>query len=201
MRMCILVHMYAYAYVCMYTYMCICCSGCCVHFRTGVPGTSACAPVKKQKKICQKNPIFTNLKKRFEHIQLPAKLLEYFLRSNKSNINPCVIQILLWQQRTHLQHIRCRLCTYVCMHIHVYMHAYVFGCVCACMILFDTSRCCCWDFLSVYRCACTCMCICVCMYACICTYTHVCICIYVCLCICIHIHLYVHACGCTYARV
>jgi len=38
------------------------------------------------KKI-RKNPIFTNLKKRFEHIELPAKLLDYFLRSNKSNIN------------------------------------------------------------------------------------------------------------------
>jgi len=32
-------------------------------------------------------PIFMNLKKRFEHIELPAKLLDYFLRSNKSNIN------------------------------------------------------------------------------------------------------------------
>ena len=36
---------------------------------------------------CQKKQIFTNLKKRFEHIELPAKLLDYFLRSNKSNIN------------------------------------------------------------------------------------------------------------------
>jgi len=35
----------------------------------------------------QKKPIFTNLKKRFEHIELPAKLLDYFLRSNNSNIN------------------------------------------------------------------------------------------------------------------
>jgi len=32
-------------------------------------------------------PIFTNLKERFRHIELPAKLLDYFLRSNKSNIN------------------------------------------------------------------------------------------------------------------
>ena len=39
------------------------------------------------KNKCQKKPIFTNLKKRFEHIELPAKLLDYFLRSNKSNIN------------------------------------------------------------------------------------------------------------------
>jgi len=36
----------------------------------------------------KKIPIFTNLKKKgFEHVELPAKLLDYFLRSNKSNIN------------------------------------------------------------------------------------------------------------------
>jgi len=40
----------------------------------------------KKKKV-RKNPIFTNLQKRFEHIELPAKLLDYFLRSNKSNID------------------------------------------------------------------------------------------------------------------
>jgi len=34
-----------------------------------------------------KNPLFTNLKKSFDHIELPAKLLDYFLRSNKSKIN------------------------------------------------------------------------------------------------------------------
>ena len=42
---------------------------------------------KKQKKNVRKKPIFTNLKKIFEHIKLPANLLDYFLRSNKSNIN------------------------------------------------------------------------------------------------------------------
>ena len=40
-----------------------------------------------KKENVRKNPIFTNLKKRFEHIELPARLLDYFLRSNKSNIN------------------------------------------------------------------------------------------------------------------
>jgi len=40
-----------------------------------------------RKKKCQENPILTNLKKRFEHIELPAKLLDYFLLSNKININ------------------------------------------------------------------------------------------------------------------
>ena len=42
---------------------------------------------KKKGKKNQKTPIFTNLKKIFEHKELQAKLLEYFLRSNKSNIN------------------------------------------------------------------------------------------------------------------
>jgi len=42
---------------------------------------------KKQEKKRQKKLIFTNLKKRFEYIELPAKLLDYFLRSNKRNIN------------------------------------------------------------------------------------------------------------------
>ena len=34
--------------------------------------------IKKQKKIVRKKPMFTNLKKRFEHIELPKKLLDYF---------------------------------------------------------------------------------------------------------------------------
>jgi len=38
-------------------------------------------------KNVRKIPIFTNLKKRFAYIELPAKLLVYFSRSNKSNIN------------------------------------------------------------------------------------------------------------------
>jgi len=40
-----------------------------------------------QKKNVRKKPRFSNLKKRFEHIELAAKLLDYILRSNKSNIN------------------------------------------------------------------------------------------------------------------
>ena len=36
-------------------------------------------------------PIFTNLKKMFEHIELPAKLLDHFLRSNKNNINQSIL--------------------------------------------------------------------------------------------------------------
>ena len=44
-----------------------------------------------QKQKCQEKPIFTNLKKRFKHIELPAKLLDNFLRINKSNINQSVV--------------------------------------------------------------------------------------------------------------
>jgi len=42
---------------------------------------------KQTGRKCQEKPIFTNLKKRFKHVELPAKLLDYFLRSSKSNIN------------------------------------------------------------------------------------------------------------------
>ena len=40
-----------------------------------------------------------NLKKGFEHVELPAKVPDYFLRSNKSNINQIkenVIEESLW---------------------------------------------------------------------------------------------------------
>jgi len=34
--------------------------------------------------------MFANLTKRFKHIELPANLLDYFLWSNKSNINQSI---------------------------------------------------------------------------------------------------------------
>jgi len=54
------------------------------------PGTGAWLSGRKvlfetlhtQKKRYQNKPIFTNPKKRFEHIELPTKLLDYFLRSS-----------------------------------------------------------------------------------------------------------------------
>ena len=55
-------------------------------------GRKALLETLHAKKISKKL-IFTNLKKRFEHIELPAKLLDYFLRSNKSNINQKVTMI------------------------------------------------------------------------------------------------------------
>jgi len=50
--------------------------------------------------------VFTNLKKRFEHIELPAKLLDYFLRSNKSNVNQShtlSLSLSLTHTHTHLR--------------------------------------------------------------------------------------------------
>ena len=43
--------------------------------------------MQQVREVIRKKPIVTNLKNRFEHIELSAKLLDYFLRSNKSNIN------------------------------------------------------------------------------------------------------------------
>jgi len=43
-----------------------------------------------KKKMSEKNRYSRIWRKEFEHIELPAKLLEYFLRSNKSNINQCI---------------------------------------------------------------------------------------------------------------
>jgi len=141
--------------------MCVCicisafiCSECCVHFRTGVLSTSACAVV-------------------------------------------CVVQMFLWHQRKHLRHIRCRLRTYVYMHICVYMHAYVHECVC----VSDALRRHCWDLLSVNRSACTCMDICVCMmrvhvHVHMYVYSYICVCIYACIYMCMHTRVDVHMHSC-----
>jgi len=51
-----------------------------------------------------------------------------------------VTKVCFLNQRTHLRHTRCRLCTYVYMYICVYMDACLYGCVCASMILLDTLR-------------------------------------------------------------
>ena len=101
----------------------------------------------------------------------------------------CTLHRCFFDTNVHIcEHTRCRLSTYVYIHIYVYMHAYVYGYVYASIILLDTLR----RRLSVRRCAYACICICVCMYACICARVYACICIYVCLCICMHIHLYTH---------
>ena len=58
MRMCIRVHMYAYACMCKCIYMCIFCSECCMHFGTSVLRTSAWAGVYVTQ-VCL-NRCFTN---------------------------------------------------------------------------------------------------------------------------------------------
>ena len=49
--------------------------------------TKALHTHKMEKKKSEKNGYSRIGRKGFEHIELPAKLLDYFLRSNKSNIN------------------------------------------------------------------------------------------------------------------
>jgi len=49
-------------------------------------GRKALLETSHTQKNVRENPIFTNLKKNFEHIELPAKLLHYCLRRDKSNI-------------------------------------------------------------------------------------------------------------------
>ena len=41
--------------------------------------------------MSEKNDIHEPKKKRFEHIELPAKLLDYLLRSHESNINQSMV--------------------------------------------------------------------------------------------------------------
>ena len=51
-----------------------------------------------------------------------------------------VTQVCFYTNVHICEHTRCRLCTYVYMHIYVYMRAYVYGYVYASMILRDTLR-------------------------------------------------------------
>ena len=55
--------------------------------RKAFVGDKGLAHTQKGKKNERKNRYSRILKNRFEHIELPIKLLDYVLRSNKSNIN------------------------------------------------------------------------------------------------------------------
>ena len=76
------------------------------------------------KKNLKKKPIFTNLKATFEHIELPAKLLDYFLRSNKeqhlSIFSLCVYIYVTFG-------------LYACMHLSIYPYIYIHTCVYICV--------------------------------------------------------------------
>ena len=70
----------------------------------------------RQKKNVRKNWYSRIWRKRFEHIKLPAKLLDYFLRCNKSNIN----QSYLCTKRIDFQMAFVASCSlwglYLCLH-------------------------------------------------------------------------------------
>ena len=66
-------------------------------------------------KKCQKKTDIHESQKRFEHIELPAKLLDYFLRSNKININQYIyIYIYIY------------IYMYIYTYIYLYVHTYVY---------------------------------------------------------------------------
>ena len=57
-------------------------------------------------------------------LELPAKLLDYFLRSNKSNINPYIHMCICIY-----------LCVYICICACIYMYTYK----CICVGVIDKS--------------------------------------------------------------
>ena len=88
----------------------------------------------------------------FEQIELPAKLLDYFLWSNESNINNTYIDIFY--------------CVCVCVCVSVIVSV----CVCVCL---------CWcvcECLCVYVCVCVCQCACGVDCVCVCVHARVCVC-------------------------
>ena len=124
------------------------------------------------------------------------------LRGQQPNCPGVYVTQVYFYANVHIcEHTRCRLCTYVYMYICVCVHAYAYGYVCVSMILLDTLRCCCWDFLSVHTCAYACVCVCVYMYVCIVhvymyVYVYMYVCVYVCIYIYIRAHVGVHVYSC-----
>ena len=56
-------------------------------------------PCTHRKKNVRKHRYSRIKRKRFEHIELPAKLLDYFLRSSKSNIIQCTTHLHSWRAK------------------------------------------------------------------------------------------------------
>jgi len=94
----------------------------------------------KKKHHVREKPIFTNLKKMIRAHELPAKLLDYFLRSNKSNINQSplswsVVSISgtipgLVATATVLQiYMYIYIYIYIYIHIHICIYIYIHICI------------------------------------------------------------------------
>jgi len=84
-----------------------------------------------QKKQCQEKPIFTDLKKIFENIDLPAKLLDILLRGNKSNINRLRVCVLTLQclRQPWVAPVASAMGTMVGTHTRRSTHASQYSCV------------------------------------------------------------------------
>ena len=113
------------------------------------------------------------------HIELPTKLLNYFLQSNQSNIK---IYILSWLTGVKYTPTGPRDRMHVCLYLHYVCGCGCVHCMCLCVRLSQRERVCGYIY----------------MYVCVCVYIYTAPCIYwiiiVCLCVCLYVYLYVCVC-------
>jgi len=140
--------MYACAYVCLYTYMCICFAMCRMHFKRGVLGTSACATIYvTQMFLWYQRTHLRHTRCRGAHVCI--------------HIYMCIrmhmymgAYVRLWYCLTCWGVVAEIFCLCTGVHVHVYVY------VCACMPVYVHVL----MYLYVY--------ICVCVYVCIYMYIH-----------------------------
>jgi len=94
--------------------------------------------------------------KRFEQIQLPTKLVDYFLWPSRRPVAMSAIPGV-----------------YMYMYLCVCVYVYVYVCV--------TRRTCVRECVLV----CVCVCVCVCVFVCVCVRVCACACAFVCVCVCV----------------
>ena len=148
-----------------------------------------------------------------EQIELQAKLLNYFLGSNKSNINQiCIYMCIYTSPYAFLQrlcmhsqvllstmHVQVctldRCCEYQLTHL---FHARYKMCICAMYTHVYMHM-----YLYIYMCMHVYIYICMYVYTYICIYIWMCICVYVYMCmyVCIYIFMYVYVCVYVYVYV
>ena len=147
--MCMRMHMCVYIYICVFF-----CSECCVHFGSGVLGTSTCADVYViQAFVGHQRTHLRNTRCRvctysvYVHIYMYAHAYVYGY--------VCTSMILLEALKR-----RC------CDFLSVYRCAYTYICICVC----------------IYACMCACAYVCICMYVCLCICMHIHVYIHACGC-------------------
>jgi len=133
--MCVRVHMYAYAYVCRYIYICaFFYSECCMHFRTGVFGTSAWADMYVTQ-VC-----FWHQR---THLRTHSLQVVYMCVYACVCVYACIciwMRMCVYDIAWHAEalFLRISICAYVCVCMRMYMcaHVFVYGCMCICMYMY-----------------------------------------------------------------